>query len=154
AGGTAGGEGGEALLRAAVVPPEVALDHRLDGTSILGVEIAEGGELVGQRPGLDSGPGLGGGDELGLVDQAVLQRGRAEEELALGVGGHGWPSQPRRDGGPSRAPPPSEARPSREADRSDYRIRRRPTPHHSSGPSSRPKFALPRRVRGRSYKGL
>ena len=49
-----------------------------------------------------AGPGLEGGDEGGLVDQAVLQRQQAEEEIALG-GGHGWTPRPRRDTGEFRS---------------------------------------------------
>src|SRR5262249_33289030 len=50
-------------------------------------------EVVGQRPGLVAGPGLEGGDELALVDQAVLEREQAEEQVAVGVGaGHRWGS--------------------------------------------------------------
>ena len=55
----------------------------------IGVQVAAGDEVVGQGAGLVAGPGLEGGDELGLVDQAVLQREQAEEEVAVGVGGHG-----------------------------------------------------------------
>ena len=56
----------------------------------VGVEVAAGDEVVGQRPGLVAGPGLEGGDELVLVDQAVLQGEQAEEQVAVGGdGGHG-----------------------------------------------------------------
>ena len=75
----------------------------------VGVEVAAGDEVVGQGPGLVAGPGLEGGDELGLVDQAVLQGEQAEEQVAVGGdGGHGailpggrhgrWPFGPRRRG--------------------------------------------------------
>ena len=48
-------------------------------------------EVLGQRPVLVAGPGLEGGDELGLVDQPVLQRQQAEEQVArwIGVRRHG-----------------------------------------------------------------
>ena len=55
----------------------------------VGVEVTSGDELVGQAPGLVAGPGLEGGDELALVDQAVLKREQSEEEMAVGGGGHG-----------------------------------------------------------------
>ena len=84
------------------------------------------------RPGLVAGPGLEGGDELALVDQPVLQREQAEEQVAVGDdGGHGtvlqnvgrrpWALDPRRwetlagprpasvglsHDGPSQAAPP------------------------------------------------
>ena len=46
-----------------------------------------------RRPGLVAGPGLEGGDELGLVDQAVLQGEQAEEQVMVGgVHGKGLPA--------------------------------------------------------------
>jgi hypothetical protein len=45
--------------------------------------------VVGQAPGLVAGPGLEGGDELDLVDQAVLEREQSEEKTAAGGGSHG-----------------------------------------------------------------
>ena len=45
--------------------------------------------MVGQALGLVAGPGLEGGDELALVDQAVLKREQSEEEMAVGGGSHG-----------------------------------------------------------------
>ena len=94
AGGLAGGDGGQALLGVAAVLLEVQGDQGLDAGALRGVEVAAGDEVVGQGPGLVAGPGLEGGDELGLVDQAVLQGEQAEEEVA--VGGHGASSP--RDG--------------------------------------------------------
>ena len=52
------------------------------------LEVPQRDEVVGQRPGPVAGPGLEGGDEPGLVDQAVLQRDEAEEEVS--VGGEGF----------------------------------------------------------------
>ena len=61
---------------------------------VVGVEVAAADQVVGQRPGLVAGPGLEGGDELALVDQAVLQREQAEEQVAVGGdGGHGAASR-------------------------------------------------------------
>src|SRR2546425_375886 len=59
-----------------------------------GPEAAAGGEVVGQGMALVAGPGLEGGDELDLIDQAVLQREQSEEEVTVGFGGH--------DGAPGR----------------------------------------------------
>ena len=68
-------------------------DQGLDGGAVVGVEVAAGDEVVGQRPGLVAGPGLEGGDELGLVDQAVLEGEQAEEQVAVGGNGvHKWGS--------------------------------------------------------------
>ena len=72
-------------LGVAAVLPEVPCDEGLDRGAVVGVEVAPGDEVVGQRPGLVAGPGLEGGDELALVDQAVLQREQAEEEVARGI---------------------------------------------------------------------
>ena len=52
-------------------------------------QVAAGFQVVGQAPGLVAGPGLEGGDELALVDQAVLKREQSEEEMAVGGGSHG-----------------------------------------------------------------
>ena len=52
-------------------------------------QVAAGVQVVGQAPGLVAGPGLEGGDELALVDQAVLKREQSEEEMAVGGGSHG-----------------------------------------------------------------
>ena len=83
-------DGGEALLGVAVVLLEVLGGQRLDQPALLGVEMAEGPEVVGQGAGLVAGPGVEGGHELGLVDQPDLEGQQAEEEVAVGGdGGHG-----------------------------------------------------------------
>ena len=94
AGGPAGRERGEALLGVAVLL-EVPRDEGLDGGAVVGVEVAAGDEVVGQGSRLVAGPGLEGGDELDLVDQAVLQGEQAEEQVAFGIGGHVRSSRPR-----------------------------------------------------------
>jgi hypothetical protein len=48
--------------------------HRLDTSSLLGVDITASDEIFSQGPGFIAGPDLEGGDELALIDQAVLQR--------------------------------------------------------------------------------
>ena len=60
-------------------------DQRLDTRALVGVEVAAVDEVVGQRPGLVAGPGLEGGDELALLDQADLQREQAEEQVTFGL---------------------------------------------------------------------
>src|SRR4051794_8028204 len=65
------------------MPLEVALDQPLDGGAIVGVEIAK---VVGERAGAGARPRLEGGDELVLVDQAVLKGEQAEKQVR--VGGH------------------------------------------------------------------
>ena len=71
----------------------------------VGVEVAAGGEVVGQGPGLVAGPGVEGGDELALVDQAVLEGEQAEEQVAVGGdGGHGRASREASTSDGCRAP--------------------------------------------------
>jgi hypothetical protein len=84
-----GGKGGQALLGVAVLL-EVQTDHGLDARPLVGVEVAAGGEVLGQGPGLVAGPSLEGGDEVALVDQADLEGDQAEEQVAVGgEDGHG-----------------------------------------------------------------
>src|SRR5262249_31490638 len=68
----------------------VQADHGLDAGALVVVEVTAGGEVLGQGAGLIAGPGLEGGDELALVDQAVLEGEQSEEQVAFGGGGgHG-----------------------------------------------------------------
>src|SRR4051812_32390994 len=83
----AGGDGGEALLRVASVLPDVACYEGVDGGAVVVVEVAAADEVVGQGTALVPRPRLEGGHELDLVDQPVLQREQAEEQVA--IGGHG-----------------------------------------------------------------
>jgi hypothetical protein len=48
-----------------------------------------GDEMVGQRRRLFGGPGMEGGDELGLLDQAGLKGEQSEEEMSVSDSGHG-----------------------------------------------------------------
>ena len=68
---------------------DVQGDDRFEAGAGVGVEVTPGDELVGQAPGFVAGPGLEGGDQGALVDQAVLKREQSEEEMAVGGGGHG-----------------------------------------------------------------
>jgi hypothetical protein len=69
---------------------EVARHQGLDGRAVVGIEVAPVDEVVGQGASLVERPGLEGGDEPALVDQAVLQRQQAEEQVPFGGGGgHG-----------------------------------------------------------------
>ena len=85
AGGTARVDGRQALFGIAAMLLEVARDQSLNRNSVIGIEIAAGHEMIGQRAALVAGPSLEGGDELTLVDQANLQREQAEEQVARGV---------------------------------------------------------------------
>jgi hypothetical protein len=69
--------------------PQVQRDHRVDGGAAVGVQFAVVSQVIGQGPGFVAGPDLKGCDELRLVDEADLQRDQSEEEVTLGVVGHG-----------------------------------------------------------------
>jgi hypothetical protein len=84
AGGAAGADGGEAPLHVAAVLLEVAGDEGFDGRAVVGLEVAATDEVVGQGAGLVAGPGLEGGHELPLVDEADLEGEQSEEEVVLG----------------------------------------------------------------------
>src|SRR6478752_9629183 len=75
-----GGDGGEALLHVAAVLLEVLGDEALQQGTLLGVEVAAGDEVLGQGPDLVASPGLEGGHELDVVDQAVLKGEQSEEQ--------------------------------------------------------------------------
>jgi hypothetical protein len=64
---------------------QVQRDHRLDAGSLLGVEVTAADEVNRQRSALIAGPRLKGGHELHFIDQAVLEREQAEEQVARGV---------------------------------------------------------------------
>ena len=68
---------------------QVERRQRLDGRALVGGQVAAGFQVVGQARGLVERPGLEGGHELDLVDQAVLQGEQSEKEMAVGGGGHG-----------------------------------------------------------------
>ena len=61
---------------------EVAGDKRLDGVAILVVECASSGQVLGERPSLVECPSLERGNELCLIDQAVLEGEQTKEEVA------------------------------------------------------------------------
>ena len=68
---------------------QVDVDQRLQQRRLGVGQVAPGFEVVGQALGLVERPGLEGGDELALVDEAVLKREQSEQEMAVGGGGHG-----------------------------------------------------------------
>jgi hypothetical protein len=93
---------------------QVQANHCRYAGPLVGIEVAAGGEVAGQRPGAVARPGAEGGDELVLVNQAVLKREQAEEHVVLGGdGGHGaslpggrrerWMAPDARDLWPDRA---------------------------------------------------
>ena len=73
ASGAAGRDGGQAFLGVPAVLLDVACHKGIDSGAIVSIEVAAGDEVVGE------GPGLEGGHELALVDQADLQRQQTEE---------------------------------------------------------------------------
>ena len=138
-------DGGEALLRVAAVLLEVLGGQRLDQPALLDVEMAEGLEVVVQGPGLVAGPGVEGGHELGLVDQADLEGQQAEEEVAVGVGGHRvYLRATVRGRDVLRSAPASRNEPCLTADQSHYRILRSGRSSARSGsPDAQPIVAAP-----------
>ena len=85
AGGAADGDRRQTVLGVATMLLQVQRDHRLDAGSLLGVEVTMADEVNRQRSALIAGPRLKGGHELHLIDQAVLEREQAEEQVARGV---------------------------------------------------------------------
>jgi hypothetical protein len=60
----------------------LAVQLDVDRNSVGVVEVAATNETIGDRPALIASPRLETGNELALVDQAVLKRNQAEEEVA------------------------------------------------------------------------
>jgi hypothetical protein len=77
---------------------KVESHHGADCVAGVGVHVTQGKQVFRQGAGFVACPREDGGDELGLVDQAVLQSEKPEEEVGIGV--HGWVSRsaPRRPG--------------------------------------------------------
>ena len=84
-GGRASRHGGEAPPRIPVLL-QVKAHHRQDAQALLAVHVPASNEMIAQRPAPVAGPRLKGGDELHLVNQAVLQREQPEEKIV--IGGH------------------------------------------------------------------
>ena len=98
------GQDGEALLDVAAVGLDMQAGDGLDGGPARRIEVPERDEVVGQGSGLVARPGVEGGDERALVDQAVLEGQQAEEQVAVGSDwGHGvsLPNLPERPAGAS-----------------------------------------------------
>ena len=105
----AGRDRGQAFSHVAAVALEVARHHRLDRRAVVRVQVAACLQVVGQAPGLFECPGLEGGHELTLVDQAVLQCEHSEKEMAVGGSGHvGVPSDNAVAGTPSHGTSPRQ----------------------------------------------
>ena len=83
--GPAYAHSGETLLGVAGVAPELLDDETLDEGQAGGVQCAVFGQDLGHGsvPGLR--PGMEGGEELRLIDQAGLQREQTEKEIARGI---------------------------------------------------------------------
>ena len=72
AGRAAGGDDGQAPLGIAVVAAEVGGGQAVQQVAMGGLEVSQGDEVLGERPGLIPGPGVEGGHQRRLVDQAGL----------------------------------------------------------------------------------
>ena len=75
----AGCEGGEGFFRVAAVKLEMLIGHRDEERPTLLVDCPAIDEDLGQGPALGPGPRREGGDQLVLVDQAILQREQPEK---------------------------------------------------------------------------
>jgi hypothetical protein len=64
---------------------EMAGDQRKDGASVVGVEITERDQMIGERPPFFECPGLKCGDQFHLVDQTILERKESEQQVAARV---------------------------------------------------------------------
>jgi hypothetical protein len=98
----AGGDRGETLLGVAVVAGDVGGGQALQQGAMRRVEVAQGDEMVGQGPGLVPGPGVKGGDQRRLVDQAGLKGQQAEQEVSRRVIPSFHSDVPRRRPGAAR----------------------------------------------------
>jgi len=85
AGGTAGVDGRQALFGVAAMLLEVPRDESRDDIAVIGIKIAAGNQMIGHWPAFVAGPGLKGRDELALIDQTVLRREPAEEQVSRWV---------------------------------------------------------------------
>ncbi len=95
----AGVDSGQAPFRVAPVALEVMDEQGVEQVAPGRVEGALAEQDVADRAGPVPGPGVIGGDELGLIDHAVLECEQAEKEVTRGVGGVGhWglPTLPGR----------------------------------------------------------
>ena len=81
--GLAGRDGRQALLDVAAVGLEMDIDEGLDQGPLGRGQLPALLEVVGQTPGFIQRPGLEGEHELGLVDDAVLERQQSEQELSI-----------------------------------------------------------------------
>ncbi len=86
AGRAADGDRGQAPRCIAPVPGEMGTSQAFQKRPMRRVEVSQGDEMFGKGPGFVAGPRMERGDQLPLVDQAVLKREQSEEEVARWVG--------------------------------------------------------------------
>jgi hypothetical protein len=80
----ASGECGEALLDVTSVALEVSQDESFDRNAVVCIQIPSIDEVISQRSSLVAGPSVERGDELRLLDQAILQGEQAEQKITIG----------------------------------------------------------------------
>jgi hypothetical protein len=61
---------------------EVHRDECCNHISLIGLKITAGNQMIGQGSAFVAGPGLKSRDELDLVNETVLKREQAEEQVA------------------------------------------------------------------------
>jgi hypothetical protein len=77
--------GSETLLGVSAMLLEVKRHHPLDARALIGIDVTAGEKVLRQWPRSVARPGLKPRHELRLVDQAVLQRQNAEQQVARWV---------------------------------------------------------------------
>ena len=87
AGGAVCVQSRQALLHIAAVPFEMPRRQRLDGGAVFALEVAAGGQMIGQALAPIKCPSLERGQELTLVNDSVLKCDQSHEEMAVGGDG-------------------------------------------------------------------
>ncbi len=87
AGGAVCVQSRQALLHIAAVPFEMPRRQRLDGGAVFALEVAAGGQMIGQALAPIKCPSLERGQELTLVNNSVLKCDQSHEEMAVGGDG-------------------------------------------------------------------
>ena len=77
----------------------------IDRGSVVGIEVSATDEVVGQGAGLVAGPGAEGGNELVLIDQAILEASRPKStSRSAAMAAMGRASREAGTGGERSAP--------------------------------------------------
>jgi hypothetical protein len=83
--GTAAHDSRQAPFGIAAVLLEILGDESHDHVPVFGIKIAAGNQMIGDGPRFIAGPGLKGRDKLDLVNETILKREHAEEQVSRWV---------------------------------------------------------------------